>query len=854
MPPRNAPTRAQGPRGSTARTTGGPGRSGGTVRGGVNVGLPSTAAHVKAIGVKRREFGSAGRLIKIVANAYNMTLPQSIIYHYDGSQLTIKPDIFTPEAVYDGRKNMFASHKLNLGSDEPHWTLNRFIEGKQSYDEDVSTALNALHVAIRMDPLMRMPSHGRSVFTDQGKQAISGGLELWRGYFQSIRPSIGRMIINVDISTGVMYKPGPLIRLCLEFLRRKDLNNPLALSPKRGFSNEKRRELQRFLGGLRVVTKHSGREREYTVKKLSEVGANELKFTKHDGTEMTVANYFRIDLNHPLQYPDILCVVVGHAALPLEVCTVTAGQVFKNDLPDDRNFRTEMVKFSTMKPSDRFASIERGLNVLAYGQSQYIRDLGFQIDTSAPISLDSARVINGPKLKYGKDSRQKEIQPKDGAWNRVDKTFYKPGAVKKWVIVVFESEGVFNIQHARNVVREMLAAFGRVGISVEDKDPIIRWANGNADVGDELLRAGVECKNQRGSPPDFMLVILPDAAPTIYRDVKYFGDVRMGIATQCLKGHLCKGAKEQYWANIMLKVNAKLGGVNAIPDPSSLATLVDSSTPTIIMGADAMHPPPHTTDRPSYTSLVGSVDINVSHYVATSRVQASGKRRDIIVDLKDMCKYILTKHMSYREKVENAKDPRPKRIIFYRDGVSEGEFQQVIDDELPLIKEACEELKIQAKITLLVSVKRHHFRFKPQHANDGDRKTGNCPAGTVVDKDFGSPLEYDFFLLSHSAIQGTSRPTYYSVLHDEYGFKPDAIQSITYMLCHVYARSTRSVSIPAPVYYADIVCARAKNHYEPRFNIGDQDTNSTDAEKILQKYKDGFKPLHASQAGRMYFM
>ena len=38
------------------------------------------------------------------------------------------------------------------------------------------------------------------------------------------------------------------------------------------------------------------------------------------------------------------------------------------------------------------------------------------------------------------------------------------------------------------------------------------------------------------------------------------------------------------------------------------------------------------------------------------------------------------------------------------------------------------------------------------------------------------------------------------MLYDENSFTPDSLQALSYALCHVYARATRSVSIPAPVY------------------------------------------------------
>lgn len=51
--------------------------------------------------------------------------------------------------------------------------------------------------------------------------------------------------------------------------------------------------------------------------------------------------------------------------------------------------------------------------------------------------------------------------------------------------------------------------------------------------------------------------------------------------------------------------------------------------------------------------------------------------------------------------------------------------------------------------------------------------------GTVIDTDIVSPNGFDFYLNSHAAIQGTSRPILYQVLYDEIGFTSDEIQQLT---------------------------------------------------------------------------
>ncbi|KNZ77926.1 Protein argonaute-2 [Termitomyces sp. J132] len=907
MPPRST-SRRGGPRGSPQPSRGasrGRDANRGDIQpGGSPVGLASSA-HVKTVGVRRPGYGTAGRQLAIVTNSIVTTIPDTIIRHYDDfssdlhpriRRLLLKkleedvaPNIFRIKTVFDGRKNLFASYELDLGASNSRQfdvilvprtasserppkvykvkitkvneinpeVLHAYVNGRYSIDEEVLTAIMALNVVVRMDPSEKYPFNVRSFFTDKEIKNIGMGIVLWRGFFQSVRPGIGRMLINVDISTGMMYKPGNLIDLCLDFFEKQ---NPNLLAPSAGLPDRERLRLQRFLIGLKVTTPHTNSTRPNApprvIKKLSSAGANALRFNMN-GVTITVADYFRTQANRPLRFPANICVEVGSGALiPLELCHVPAGQIMKKQIPPEKT--KDMVEFSTMKPAERFQSISNGLStVLSYGQSEYVRSFGMSVDTAAGFLPITARKLDPPKLKYGQGSKQPTIQPRDGSWNMIDKKFYKAEDIRTWVVVSYESQRRFSADVAKDMVTGLVNACKTVGMRVRDPDPIIRWENAQGRVAEQLRAAGsaaAEKAKREGFPggPNLIVVILPDGGNEIYNAVKHFGDITMGVATQCLKSSKCYRAKIQYWANVCLKINPKLGGINTIPDPASVQAITDPKNPTIVMGADVIHPAPGSQERPSFTAVVGNVDSDNAKYIATMRVQTS--RQEMIDDLKDMCKEILQKYTGYRAQVEKQSQSAPKRLIFYRDGVSEGQFQQVLD------LEACAELKMTPKITVIIVGKRHHVRFKTQDPRDSDR-SGNCPAGTVVDREIGHPTEFDYFLQSHGGLLGTSRPAHYSVLYDENNFNSsvhsaDSMQALSFALCHVYARSTRSVSIPAPVYYADIVCSRAKIHYDPSGSLDFSDTvtaTGSQATATLESFQRDFKPLHANTSRVMYF-
>ena len=161
-----------------------------------------------------------------------------------------------------------------------------------------------------MAPSLRYPFNGRTFYTDQETKPISEGVVLWRGYFQSVRPAVNRLLININISTGAMYQPGDLLSLCLNFLDHSRRPNALAASQLPG---RERVRLQRFITGVKVTTPYRTHDpdRLRFVKRLTRESAQDRAFDTRDGQTMTVMEFFE-GLNIQLQFPDLICV---------EVCT-----------------------------------------------------------------------------------------------------------------------------------------------------------------------------------------------------------------------------------------------------------------------------------------------------------------------------------------------------------------------------------------------------------------------------------------------------------------------------------------------------------------------------------------------------
>lgn len=183
-------------------------------------------------------------------------------------------------------------------------------------------------------------------------------------------------------------------------------------------------------------------------------------------------------------------------------------------------------------------------------------------------------------------------------------------------------------------------------------------------------------------------------------------------------------------------------------------------------------------------ALVASLDPACSRYFSAVSAHTTGE--ELSNDLATMmCKAI--------HKYQEVNRELPKRIVIYRDGVSEGQIPYVYEHEVENLKAKLAALygaPDQLSMAYIIVTKRINTRLFLKGANP--------PPGTVVDDVITNPLKYDFYIVSQCVRQGTVTPTGYSVLFDTLRLDAGKIQRLTYKLTHMYFNWSGTVRVPAP--------------------------------------------------------
>ncbi|XWS47380.1 hypothetical protein CRYUN_Cryun14cG0147400 [Craigia yunnanensis] len=667
----------------------------------------------------RRGVGTSGRQISLLANHFKVSVnatdavfsQYTVGYNFFRDKIVVESKgigIKLVDKLYQTYSSELAGKRspdgdrspvgteLSYSAEIPLKSISLALKGVES-DNSIQDALRVLDIILRQQAANRgCLSVRQSFFQDDSRNYVDvgGGVLGLRGFHSSFHPTQGGLSLNMDVSTTMILKPGPVI----DFLKLNLSINDDSFWPK----------AKRMLKNMRIKTTH--RNMEFRINGLSEIPVlNNMKngdSGEGQTVEITVYEYFTkhcgIELTYSGGRP---CLDVGKPKqpnyLPLELCSLVSLQRYTKALSS--NQRATLVERSRQKPWDRIRTLTDAVR-----SNQY----------------DEDPVLSACGISLGK-----QLTEVDGRVLETPRKLLDPKKIERWIVVNFSAHCDIS-----RISRDLISCARNKGIEMERPHTLIeedqQAAQGSPAARVEAMFEHIIAKLP--GPPDFVLCVLPVRNSDIYGPWKKKCLSDIGVVTQCI----CPvKINDQYLTNVLLKINSKVVGSHYWP--------------------------------------------LISRYRASVRTQSSK------VEMID----------ALYKPLANGKDDG---II--RDGVSESQFNQVLNIELEQIIKAYQHLGEAdvPKFTVIVAQKNHHTKLFQANA------PGNVPPGTVVDTKFVHPRNYDFYLCAHAGMIGTSRPAHYHVLLDEIGFSPNDLQNLIHSLSYVYQRSTTAISIVAPICYAHL--------------------------------------------------
>lgn len=592
-----------------------------------------------------------------------------------------------------------------------------------------------------------------------------------KGYQTSVRTSISRLLVNVHACTSAFYQEAPVNKImevlgqvpAEDFLKKCRIRTKYTGSYKyrtiRGYARDPKTKEICTAAGFEIERSDKGHEgekisiagyfkskydinlegRNYPLLDLgviklrdtdatSELGAQKRNLSQSaDRTQSDKGhdahgpnNQIQEDQDHTTPSTKRPPTKDRIIMVPPELCYLVPGQSFLTKLGDDET--EKMKKFAARPPGENARRIEYAAKDILElsGDNLCLRHFG--LDISPRLVCVQGRRLDHPSIEYrsktskspGRDVRVVQ-QPKEGSWNLIDAHLVTTKSdVCFSVLRIFQSrcsEEAYGVKATHiEAFKKNFIACGFASVQLNGPE-----AGYRIDIPDSSDLAGIDDRLFKGlkvaQEPriDFVLVLLPKKDTYLYGRIKFLADTKLGLHTVCtvpdkfIKGkRLKEGGKQlmdpMYVANVAMKVNLKLDGQNHALPAKNLTPL--STATTMIVGIDVNHPSHTVLQNPQ--SIAGVVantgPSNLSQWPCSLRTQAGGT--EMVEDLEEM----ISEHL---DNWVNANKDYPKRLLVYRDGVSESQYAQIRNIELPKIRQACRSKGRSPQITIIVAAKRY---------------------------------------------------------------------------------------------------------------------------------------------------
>ena len=524
----------------------------------------------------------------------------------------------------------------------------------------------------------------------------------FRGYFASVRPSQDHLLLNVNTATSPFFHKMTVDEYILGVTSnlKKRVLDP--------------REIPHLEGTLRGVRVELFDDQVGT---FSGQDANKRVITQLGQTIDQQAR--RSDRYPPQNGPGTVRHHFGFAFPESELSVNIGSPTWKQDYANEEwwpasrlqileyqpaqgqlhpHQTREMIEVARKKPGKNAQDITTdGMQMFGFtGQAGHNVLNRFNLSVTPRMIKLTGRLLPAPELQYGNTT----VRPDLASWNLSQKGRHKTFSRRAGLTELPVIDIVDAPQQANNYKRKegiqllcqaLPLALERHGLVADRQNVNMRGGISPLVLSYDDTQAfeqGVEATLSRYlteiSPKLRHLVILPRGANhDLYATLKRVCDLKLGLITFSVKTDSISkfpdkndSFVEQYASNVALKCNLKGHGSN-----HSIRNDFSPLRDTIVLGADVAHPLSTASPGcPSIASVVGNVDDEYVTFPGSMRLQMG--RQEFIDKMWDMVKErLIDWAMQHERKL-------PRRILFYRDGVSESQYDQLRQKEIPQISKA----------------------------------------------------------------------------------------------------------------------------------------------------------------------
>ncbi|XP_016062212.1 PREDICTED: piwi-like protein 4 isoform X1 [Miniopterus natalensis] len=586
-------------------------------------------------------------------------------------------------------------------------------------------------------------------------------LSLWPGFAISVSYFESKLLFSANVSYKVLRN-----ETVLEFMTTLCYQTGMS-----GFTQM----CEKQLIGLIVLTRYNNKT--YRVDDIDWSVKPTHSFQKRDGTEITYVDYYKqqyditlSDLHQPVLVSLLKSkrnnVEARMVHLIPELCFLTG---LTSQATSDFQLMRAVAEETRLSPLGRQQRLARLADDI-----QRNKEARFELETwglhfGCQVSL-TGRVVPSEKILM----QDHICQPVCAAdWSKDIRTckILSAQSLNKWLIICSS--------RAETVIENFLSCLRRVGSSMGfnvDYPKIIKVQESPAAFFGAI---------QKHVDPDVQLVmcILPSTQQNYYESIKKYLSSDCPVPSQCVLVRTLnkQGIMMSIAAKIAMQMTCKLGGelwAVEIPLKSLMVVGIDVCKDAFNKGMVVV-------------GFVASVNVRITRWFSRCILQRT------TTEVADCLKVFM---IGALKKWYEHNHGLPARVIVYRDGVGNGQLHPLTEYEVPQLLSSVTEASPNTSSRLSVIVVRK--RCMPRFFMEENRTLQNPPLGTVVDSEATRPEWYDFYLVSQAAHRGTVNPTYYNVIYDDNGLKPDHMQRLTFKLCHLYYNWPGLVSIPAPCQYA----------------------------------------------------